>query len=302
MKRHVAILVLAACGKLPSPKDPSEHALFRDLERQVTVAATTGWGVDRLEIEAMLDPALDSVCRVDVMSRRSLRDWLDSEIARLGGPIEEAWRARGKDLSEVSDLLVMHRVRMLLARAEELSLDCPFWLEPEMPFRGRQIAENRWQIIVAGGGKASAFREGTESDVSAGGAGRLLFGRTFYGGDGIYIGAELGAGAQFKKDETGARTALQLGADFVTPLVYRYMITNAYVEFEGGWLAHATEQDWTAITHGIHFGFAVGARALRQRIVFPGAAIGISYERVFQPDADLTMIKVGARVTFELDL
>ena len=296
------MVVLAACAKLPTPKDPSEHALFRDLERHVTVAATTGWGVDRLEIEAMLDATLDSVCRVDVLGRRHLREWLDAEITRLGGPVEEAWRARGKDLGEVSDLLVLHRMRLLLTRAEELSLDCPFWLEPEAPFRGRQISEKRWQIGVGGGGKASVITEGDTQDVSGGGAGRLIFGRTFHGGDGIFIGAELGASAQFRKDDTGARTSLYLGADFVTPLIYRHTLTNFYFEVEAGWLAHATEEDWTEISHGVHAGFAVGARALRQRIVFPGAAIVISWERVFQPGADLMMIKAGARVTFDLDL
>ncbi|HEX5063952.1 MAG TPA: hypothetical protein VFV99_31450, partial [Kofleriaceae bacterium] len=141
MARHAAIVVLlAACSRPPAPKDPTERALYRDLERQVTVKAATGWGIDKLTIDSMLDSALDSVCRVDVLGRRGLRAWLDNEIARLGGPVEDAWRKRGKKLSKVDDLLVLTRVHLLLDRADELSLDCPFWLEPQNPFHGRQIS------------------------------------------------------------------------------------------------------------------------------------------------------------------
>jgi hypothetical protein len=301
--RLAAIAVsLAACSRTPAPVEPTERALYRDLERQVTLAETTGWGVDRLEVEAMLETALDSVCRVDVLGRRALRDWLDAEINRRGGPVEKAWRERGKKLSKVSELLVMHRVRLLLARADELSIDCPFWLEPVSPFAGRQISEHRWQLSFGGGGKASAIQQGDHQDLSFGGAGRLLFGRMFSHGDGLFIGAELGASAQFPKNAMGDRTSVEIGVDLVTPIVYRRTLLNAYWEVEAGWLGHATEKDWTALDHGIHVGFAVGGRALRQRFLFPGAALGLSWERLFVPGDDVITVKLGARVAFDWDL
>jgi hypothetical protein len=298
----VTTLVLAACAQRPAPTTPSERALFRDLERHVSVAMATGWGVDRYEVDEMMSSVLDSTCRVDALDRHGLLRWLDAEIRRLGGPVEEAWRQRGKDLDAVSDLLVLTRIRMVLARADELSLDCPFWIEPERPFRGRQISEHRWQLSLGGGGKAMAIQEGDRVDLSFGGAGRLLFGRTFQRGDAVYVGAELGASAAFPKDETGERSTLQVGADLVVPVVYRRMLTSSYVEVEAGWLGRATETDWADIDHGVHVGFAVGARALRTRFVFPGAALGISWERTFTGGDDRTTLKVGGRVVFDLDL
>jgi hypothetical protein len=295
-------LALAACGPRPAPRDPTTRTLFRDLERQVTVAATTGWGADKLEIEGMIESTLDSVCRVDPLARRSLAAWLDAEIARLGGPVEKAWRERGKDLSRVEDLLVLTRVKLLLARAEELAPDCPFWLEPEEPFRGRQVSEDRFVLTFGGGGKGTVVRQGDRVDLNAGGAGRLLLGRAFPGGHAVFVGAELGASASFPKDETGERGALVIGADLVAPVVYRRTLTNAYFELETGWLGRSTEDDFRSIEHGVHVGFAVGARALRTRIVFPGAAFGMSWERTFQAGEDVTLLKVGARVTFDLDL
>jgi hypothetical protein len=187
-------------------------------------------------------------------------------------------------------------------RADELSLECPFWIEPELPFEGRQISENRWPITMGGGGKASAIRQGDRQDLSFGGAGRLLFGRLFSQGDGLYAGLELGASAQFPKDAMGERTSVEIGVELVAPLVYRRTLLNAYWEVEAGWIGRATEDDWGDVDHGIHLGFSVGGRALRQRFVFPGAALGVSWERVFVPGADLITLKLGARVAFDLDL
>jgi hypothetical protein len=298
----LAACALAACTR-PAPKDPSERVLFRDLEREVTVkSATTGWVIDRNALEGMTETALDSTCRVDPLARRSLHAWLDGEILRLGGPVEVAWKRRGKRLSEVDDLLVLTRVRQLLARTEELAGDCPFWLEPELPFRGRQVSEHRFQLTFGGGGKGILVHQGDRTDISFGGAARVLLGRMFEGGHGLYAGLELGGSGSFPKDSTGARTALEIAADFVAPIVYRRTLTNSYLELEAGWLGHSTERDWTALDQGIHVGFAIGARALRARFLFPGAALGVSWEHTFLDGQDLTTLKIGARVAFDLDL
>lgn len=304
--RHAAVLAItlaAACSRRPAPRDPSERALFRDLERQVTVTAATGWGIDRMELDGMLETALDSVCRVDPLARRALARWLEAELARLGGPVEVAWRKRGKELSRVRDLLVVTRIQKLLARAEELAHECPFWIEPEPVFSGRQISEGRFQITFGGGGKGIALAQGDEIDFSAGGAGRLLVGRMLHDGHGIYAGIEIGGSAAFPKDEMGTRSSIELAADFVTPVVYRHTLTNSYLEFEAGWIGRSTERDWGELDHGIHAGIAIGARALRTRFVFPGAAFGLSWERLFlDGEPDVTMIKVGVRVALDFDL
>lgn len=193
-------------------------------------------------------------------------------------------------------------MQMLLVRAEERGLDCPFWLEPERPFRGRQISNGRWQATGGGGGKGIVVAQNDRLDLQFGGAGRLLFGRVFMNGDALYVGGEIGASASFPKDAAGARTALELGIDLVAPVVYRRTLTNTYVELEAGWLGHTGEDDWSVIDHGVHIGAAFGGRALRTRFVFPGAALGVSWERTFLDGPDVTTVKVGFRVAFDLDL
>jgi hypothetical protein len=302
----VAIAVLAttllACAQRPAPTDPSQRALFRDLERQVTVSAATGWGSDKVEVEALTKPAIDSACRVDLLDRAELAAWIAAEIRRLGGPVEKAWRERDKDLGAVGDLVVLTRMQKLLARAEELSLDCPFWLEPEHPFRGRQITEHAWLLSFGGGGKGTVSIQGGDYDLKFGGAGRILFGRAFGGGHALFAGFEAGASAAFPKNDQGERTALELGVDVVFPLVYRRTLTNAYFEVEAGWLGRATERDWGDYDNGVHVGIAIGGRALRTRFLFPGAALGLSWERTFLDGDDATTLKLGARVAFDLEL
>src|SRR5690349_7568209 len=104
---------------------------------------------------------------------------------------------------------------MLLERAQEASVDCPFWLQPENPFHGRQISEHRWSLTFGGGGIGSAIQQGEHTDISAGGAGRLLIGRMSLNGNGLYLGAEVAGSAQFPKDTMGDRTSLQLGIDLI---------------------------------------------------------------------------------------
>lgn len=277
------------------------RALYRDLERQVTVAAATGWGADRLEIEALLESSLDSTCRVDPAVRGGLHAWIEAEIARRGGPVDRAWRERGRDLGRVDDLLVLTRVQRLLARTEEVAGDCPFWLEPEPEFRGRQISERRFVVAFGGGGKVIGVRRGNRSDLNVGGAGRLLFGRALAGRTTLLVGLEVGGSVAFPKDELGERASLLFGADLVAPVVYREMFTNSYVELEAGWLGRSNERDWSAFEHGVHLGIAFGLRALRTRFVFPGVAFSASWERTFE-GPDVTLFKIGARVTFDLDL
>ena len=298
----IVVAVLAACGRRPAPKEPSERALFRDLERQVTVTGATGWRVDKFEVDSLVNAAMDSACRVDALDRRALLAWLDAEIHRLGGPVEVAYQKRGKKLSAVEDLLVLTRVRKLLARADELALDCPFWLEPERPFRGRQISDGKWLLSFGGGGKGTLSIQGESTDLKFGGAGRLLLGKMFSDERGLFAGLEAGASAAFPKNAMGERESLELGVDLVTPIVYRRVLLSSYYEFEAGYLGRATERDWGDFDHGLHVGFAIGARGLRTRFVFPGAAVGISWERTFLDGEDATTIKVGARVAFDLEL
>ncbi len=274
------------------------------MQRIVNVREARGWRVDRVEQESLLPDALDSVCRATPEARAAALAWIDARMAALGGPVEEAWRKAGRRLSKVRPLLELHRIRLVLGAAVDAApRDCPFWLTPAEPFRGRQIADDRWLLTVEGGGKGILLRSAGETDFAGGGAGRLLIGRAFGPHTGLHAGVEAGGSAGFPRDASGERTSLVLALDLVVPLVLRVRFVNSYLELEGGWLVHLTEDDPDA-RHGIHGGLAVGVRSARERWFTPGLALALTWERIFAdgtaPAVDF--VKLGLRVSIDVDL
>ena len=305
MRRQIlacAAVALVGCGRPLPPRAP-QSALYRDLERLVTVSQTTGWYIDRVELNKLQTDALLSVCAADPATRQALLGWLDARIAAMGGPPEQAWRKHGKRKSAIKKLLTLWRVRLTLARSiDEAGADCPFWIEPSPHFRGRQISDDRWQLTVGGGGKGILVNQGGQTDILFGGAGRLLLGRKFGDRVGLYFGGEAGASAAFPKNQNGTRGGLVFGVDMVAPVVLRYTLVNSYFEGEAGPMGSVNEED-RRLAPGYHVGLAIGGRATRKRWFFPGAAFGVSYERTYPKDAPAVQtIKIGLRVAVDIDL
>jgi hypothetical protein len=295
----VLLFTCLACstGVKPPVGDPRRAALYRDLERIVTVRQTTGWQIDRLETDASLGDALMSACRVDGATRRDLVAWLDSEIDRLGGPARRVFQETGKLRG---DLVSLDRIRALAAAADEAAdRDCPFWVVPERRFRGRQLLDDRFLLVAEGGGKVIGIRQAGRNDLAGGGAARLLFGRGVGQTTVFLVGVEAGGTASFPRDAMGERGDLTLGLDLAFPAAIRLVRVNTYLELEAGPLIRFVEdRDSEA---GVHVGLAVGVRSLRTRWFTPGIALAATYEQTFGDDL-VRLLKLGLRVTVDIGL
>ncbi len=281
------------------PGEPATAALHRDLERLVELADAEGWSIDRVEIEEALPPALESTCRTTLATRQQLQAWLDARIAAKGGDVARAYEERGRDLGEVSELLMLTRVQMLLQRSNSVAeSDCPFWLRETPSFRGRQILDDRWFLSLGGGGTANLVRQNGESDLNFGGGGRLLLGRGLGSYATILAGIEVAGSAAFPRDSDGERGDLTVSLDLGVPLVYRHRRVNSYWEVEAGYVAHTPEKEFDP-AHGVQVGVSVGASASRRRWLFPGAAFGIHYERIAETKV-LHTIKLGFRAAIDI--
>ena len=303
--RVLPFLLAAACA---APRGPAGHpasVMVRDLQRLVDVRAARGWQIDRLEQDALLPDALESVCRTPPDARTEALAWLDAEVVRLGGPVDVAYRARGRSMAEIEELLEWTRVRDLAVRTLHVApADCPFWAEPTPGFRGRQIADDRFQLHIEGGGKGILLHtsDGKE-DVAGGGAGRLLLGRTIGARWEVVGGVELGGSAWLPKDAMGNRAGPAFALDTVIPVGARWRRTNSYIEATTGLLLRTREQDQKS-TPGWHAGISIGARSVRSQWLIPGLAFGFSVEHTLPSDDEdaLTLVKLGLRVTFDVDL
>ena len=121
----VGVALMCACARTVPPGQ-SSAALYRDLQRLVTLTDAAGWDIDRVEVEGMLADALMSVCRVEPEHRAALMKWIAGRVDALGGDVKAQYAARGNKLGRVEQLLEITRIRSLLvaalAAADE---DCP---------------------------------------------------------------------------------------------------------------------------------------------------------------------------------
>jgi hypothetical protein len=138
----IGLGLAALLATRPAPaNERDEAALLGDLEKIVAAQQSTGWQIDRYELEAMLPDALESVCEAMPQTRATLLHRLGRRMDLMGGPVHVAYRRNGNDLSSLGDLLFLSRVHALLvASVERGAAECPFWIEPTPEFAGLQTA------------------------------------------------------------------------------------------------------------------------------------------------------------------
>jgi hypothetical protein len=306
----VAGVFAAGCGPT-LPWQPTQRALVRDVERVVDVRGDVGWLVDESEIQAVLPDVMKSLCQTPPYDREAALVWLDRYIGELGGPdVAAAWRAHGRDLGKVEDLLLVSRTRMLLARANEWANQgrCPFWLEPNPRFAGVHTQDHRFILTIEGGGRATQEIALGRVRFGGGGSGRLLVGYGFAERWGLSAGIEMGGGARFTNLQLGEQSEFpQLVGQAAAPVVLRRqfgLTTHAELElgpmayFDRGSADAATRQVELHFDWGTRLGIAVGGTYLRlHRGFIPKFAVAftIDYVPAVSGQPGLTQLGLGLR-------
>lgn len=305
-----AVCATLGCAK-KLPERPVERALVRDLERIVTVRQGVGWNVDDVEVDAAMSDAMKSVCRVPDVDRSSSLQWLDREIVAQGGPVEEAWRQKGKDLDKVEELLLLTRTRLILRMSDGWARGgkCPFWMEPDPGFRGVHFQGGRYILTLEAGGRfTEEFALGTIR-YGGGGSGRILGGYGFTDQLSLHLGIESGGGARFTNLQLGEQSEIpQLVALFAAPVVGRWTYgLGAHIETEVGPMAYIDKlqvDQKSGKTTGLHYdlglrlGIGFGGSYLRlQRGPIPRFTFAITVDYI-PPAGDrpsFTQVGFGAR-------
>jgi hypothetical protein len=272
----ILLLAAAACGPT-LPWQPVQRALVRDVQRVVDVRGNVGWFIDESEIQAVLPDVMKSFCQVPLEDRESSLVWLDRYIAELGGPdVVAAWRARGKKVSKVEELLLVSRTRMLLARATEWANQgrCPFWLEPTPRFHGVHTQDYRFIATIEGGGRITQEYALGRVRFGGGGSGRILVGYGIAEGWGLTTGLEIGGGARFTNLALGEQSEFpQIVGQAAAPVVLRRQLgLTTHAELEAGPMAYFDRGSADASTREVKLHFDWGVRL--------GAALGGTYLRL----------------------
>jgi hypothetical protein len=275
--------------------------LIIDLEKMVEAQAALGWTIDRYEYEEMMSPALMSVCSATEAARAAALAALERQEAALGGPAEAAFRKNGGDLRELGELLLITRVRTLLAAAmRRAPFECPFWLRPSPSFRGREIDAYRTTLNMEGGGLGVLQGDGQNALVGAGGSARLLLGRGLDERWTFLAGGEFGGTALFNQD--GTETRFPIGFVVALPIVLRRNDRTWHYEGEVASLAYFTHDDMRP-SPGLRAGALVGVSTLRVRNIMPWVGVGAAFEYVFDTAVRPAQwaLKAGGRIGFDWD-
>lgn len=277
------------------------RGLLADVERIVSVEQSLGWFVDRRAYEEVLPATLQSVCRADPAARIEARTELERRARELGDSRALFARA-GRELDgDTKEALFVERQLGALNHAmDRASVDCPFYVEPEPDFIGRQTDRNRFTLSLETGGMLQLRR--TEGDWTFGGGGtaRILPGWGFGGAVTLLAGAEFGGGAMIRPNVRPTQLAINYFP--AIPFVVRFHDVSWHYDAEVAPVAlfQADDQDFS---YGVRVGGTIGVAALRTRGFLPWAGLAVAYERYFESGgrAPASFLRGGLRVGFMLD-
>lgn len=272
-----ALVALAERDAKADEYDPDgADGLRADLERIITTEEATGWFLDRTHYDSMHASVLQSTCRATPGARELLGDRLASERA-VAGDARALFEASGKKMTPaVERALHLERLHTALLRA--MADTCPFWIQIEKGYQGRQTDRNRISLNAETGGLLSFRYSADRFTAGFGPSIRVLAGLGF---DHVTImaGPELSGAAMLRDDDTGS-------SDFIVnyfpalPVVVRIRYVNWIYSVETG-VVSLFQGGEPGINLGLRAGFGVGFMALRNRFFTPWAGISAYQEHYF---------------------
>lgn len=274
MQRVVLTIALAAVltGCITYPGPAAQRALYLDLRKIVETNEDSGWIADRARLRANLEPALQSLCRVDVADAHALDAWLSAQLRLQGGSALEVYRSHGRRLHAAAEALSLERSLSLLRYAESERAQCPFWLEPDVGFAGQDGDAARFVILAESTGFASLVL--ARWIPAIGGGGRVLLGRGF----GPQLTAAMGveafaSGAFISSDDHGFDATGSLAA----PVLVRWARLSRLIDLDLAPVMRfgSRHRAWPP---GVRVELAAGISALRGATFMNYAMLYVGYE------------------------
>lgn len=280
LKLAALAIIVAAHPVAAQPElDPAADGLLMDVSRIVGSHETMGWFLDAEAFDEIHSTIMESVCRTPSAAREQARAVLSAREAELGDP-RALYEQNGRELDEgVERALRAQRESRALERAlDRADRECPFWVEPEADFRGRQTDADRMTLSLETGGLVQLRQTDGTVTFGGGGYGRLLPGYGFGGDLTVLAGAEFGGGAMLRPRTSPTEFVINYFP--AIPVVFRF--------HDGGWHYDAEvaavslfQADDSQLSFGTRLGGAIGVKALRTRGVLPWAGLAIAYEHYF---------------------
>ncbi|MCB9550272.1 MAG: hypothetical protein H6706_31125 [Myxococcales bacterium] len=291
---------LGGCATLPPP-GPA-RALYVDLDQLVAGRERTDWVVDRVELEAVADDLMRSVCATPLAERARLGGWLAARQGELGEP-EALWRSAGGDLALVQPALHLARVRKLLAHGQTIEGECPFWLPPTEDFGGVHADADRFILQAETMGAFQlVLAEGADPAVGGAGLVRLLPGYGLNHHLTVLLGLEMGVASELDRGE-GGEVQLTPGFAAGVPLVLRVHVGSLRWDTGVSLTGRSKDPDFSNPRMGLRWDQSIGVATLRVAGVQPYVMIWAGHEWLPETDSAprLHSLRMGSRVGISWD-
>lgn len=278
--RRAALVILLYALPLAAQEelDPAAEGLLLDTARIIGAQETSGWFLDEEALKEVHPTMMESVCRTPEAARQEALATLRARQARLGDPRQVFERA-GRELTEdVERALRAARELSALERALAAADECPFWIEPELDFRGRQTDADRFTLSLETGGLVQIRQTDGTLTLGGGGYARLLPGYGFGGEITVLTGAEFGGGAMLRPRTSPTEFVINYFP--AIPVVVRFHDGSWHYDAEVGAVG-LFQADDSSLSLGTRIGGAIGVKALRTRGVLPWAGLAVAYEHYF---------------------
>ncbi|MEZ4220995.1 MAG: hypothetical protein R3B13_08700 [Polyangiaceae bacterium] len=270
----LGLMAIPAGAESESELETAARALVVDVERIVASEELTGWFTDVEAHRAMRSTLLESVCRAAPEARRRALQMLQRRAARAGDA-RQLFALRREMSDEVATARRRERERDALTRALRDTDECPYWVEVERPFRGRQTDADRPSLSLETGGLLQIRRtEGTWT-FGGGGYGRLLAGYGFSTTATLLLGPEFGGGAMLKPNTEPTEFVINYFP--AIPVVLRLHDVAWHYDIEAAPVA-LFQADDGRFSYGGRIGGGIGVKALRTRGFIPWAGFAAAYE------------------------
>lgn len=294
--RLVLLASLTTASLSATELSPDSEALLADVSRIVGSQEGSGWFVDGDALREIHPTIMESFCRATPAARAQAIAAQRATLASLGDP-RTLFEQSGREVTDaVDEARRAERELRALEQAEaSAARDCPFWIDPDPEFRGRQSDADRFTLSLETGGLVQLRRTENTWTFGGGGYGRLLPGYGFGGDFTLLVGPEFGGGAMLRPNTSPTEFVINYFP--AIPVVLRF--------HDGGWHYDAEvgavglfQADDSNLSYGTRVGGAIGIKALRTRGVLPWAGLAIAYEHYFESGgrAHANFLRGGLRV------
>ncbi len=290
--------VLIAVGLLNSPAVaqmslPATDGLLSDVRRIVAASEDSGWFIDAEEYELIESVLLESACRTPDAARQQALSRL--ERRNSADPRALYVEDGNKSTARVRDALTRQRRYIALRRTLERLDECPFYIETDPDFRGRQTEREKWAVHLEGGGVGEATRSDGQYTIGGGGSGRLLLGRGIGDRYSMLVGGEVGGGAELNRPSVGEAFKVKYSA--AAPVVFRIHRLSWFYDVEVGPVANLKAADLD-LSWGSRVGFGFGLTTLRTLEWLPWVGVAAAADGYWPQDGEpsVLILRAGIRV------